>query len=47
MTAEKRPPKIQRPPEKSNLDPDAVRKAVRTVWAAREIREQQGRRPAR
>jgi len=36
MSAEKRPPKIQRPPEKSNLDPVAVRKAVRAVFALRQ-----------
>jgi hypothetical protein len=36
MSAEKRPPKIQRPPEKGNLDPVAVRKAVRAVFAMRQ-----------
>jgi hypothetical protein len=47
VVVKKRFPKIQRPPEKSNLDPVAVRKAVRAVWAAREAREQQARQRAR
>jgi hypothetical protein len=36
MSVQKRPPTIKRPPEKGDLDPVAVRKAVRAVWAMRQ-----------
>ena len=43
MSVQKRPPTIKRPPGKSNLDLQAVRKAVQAVFAARDERLRQAR----